>query len=135
LFFIVSIPFKSFTLVSNDVIYGYQILLFGWLGFFVGQEAWYCWYLNFLFIYCLFEMLIKKKTNLLFSVPLLFLIVRTLFINEFFYKNEGVPTLVKNREIGFYFWFLSIFLFSISAIVIGILNFQKRFKYIELEIK
>ena len=100
---------------------GYEVLLGGWMGVFLGQFAWlanFFWWLGLVLAFLRRWFLTVATTALAFLIALdaFSFVGKTVPLDEAF-----VNTMIfKSYDIGFYFWLASIVAVGIGALVVWV---------------
>lgn len=107
---------------------GYEVLLSGWMGVFLGQFAWFAhffWWLSLVLAFLRRWFLTMAATALAFLIALdaFSFVGKTVPLDEAFVKTM----LFQSYHIGFYFWLASILAVGVGAVVVwGIEHFAPK---------
>lgn len=118
LLFILSLLLKPFTFVEGEKAMGIGFLFSGWMGILLHKEVqgWYCWYANITFFILSVQYQKRSIRNLIFAILTVSLVAKTFFITEI-WLNEGYPSQILTREIGYYLWVVALTLLSCCTII------------------
>ncbi|HZF70248.1 hypothetical protein [Sulfuricurvum sp.] len=116
-----SLWFVALVSYTGDVIYGYEIVIAGWFGIFIGEIEWYVNPLLLIILVSLFNIDSKKfntkKINTLMLLAILFSL-QTIIFNDFYRLSggiEGSSGEIFGYGLGFILWVSSIFITLIAV--------------------
>ncbi|MDF2535771.1 MAG: hypothetical protein K0R18_1930 [Bacillales bacterium] len=118
LLFILSLLLNPFTFVDGEKLIGIGLLYSGWMGILLHNEVqgWYCWYANITFIILSVGYQKRSISNLIFAILTLSLVAKTFFITGI-WVNEGGPSQILTRDLGYYLWVVALVLLSFYTII------------------
>lgn len=104
---------------SLNVMQGFQILLMGWMGVFVGQLAWFA---NPLFALGLLLLSLRRRTAALVSGAVAVLVACDTFVlfSQQLPANEGDvgKLILQHLKAGFYLWAAALVLLPLGALIL-----------------
>jgi hypothetical protein len=114
-----ALEFLNTNTSSLDVMQGFQILLMGWMGLFVGQLAWLA---NLFFALALLLLILGRSTGaLVFGAVSVLMACDTfvLFSQQLPANEGGVGKLaLQHLRAGFYFWSAALVLLPLGALIL-----------------
>lgn len=104
---------------SMDVMQGFQILLMGWMGVFVGQLAWFA---NLLFALGLLLLSLRRRTGAVICGTMAVVVASDTFVlfSQQLPANEGDvgKLILQHLRAGFYVWAAALVLLPLGALVL-----------------
>lgn len=114
-----SLEFLETNSSTRNVMQGFQILLMGWMGVFVGQLAWFA---NALFALGLLLLSLRRRTAALVCGTVAVLIACDTFVlfSQQLPANEGDvgKLILQHLRAGFYLWAAALVLLPLGALIL-----------------
>ncbi len=113
IFWFISLSLPGLILYSDQqILWGFSILMSGWLGPFVLNISWYA---NLFFLYAIFSLVVRSKPATKTSIIAIVLAVSTFTLNRILLNEGGATTPVYGYGLGAIFWFIAMFLILIAS--------------------
>jgi hypothetical protein len=114
---------------DKDVYLGYEVLLMGWMGAFLGQFAWFA---NLFWLLSLFLAFLRRWILTLIAVALALFVAS----DAFSFIGANVPLDEANvnsmtflqYHVGFYFWLVSLAIVGLGAVAVWMVQIFWRIK-------